>query len=100
MLRVFFSLFLWNALFSYIVYMLSLLLPHGGVIRHLFVCFYFILKTCRRKEWRHYFILLANILLPRAAFGIYFTYFRTGIAGQERRILGIILCIPTEIKPS
>ena len=58
-------------------------------------------KRAGVRKWRHYFILLANILLPRAVFGIYFTYFRTGISRSvERRILGIILCIPIEIKPS
>ena len=42
MLRVFFPrfqrlLFLWNALFSNIVYMLNLLSLHGKVIRHFFL---------------------------------------------------------------
>ena len=50
-----------------------------------FLLLLFFILFCKRagvRKWRHYFILLANILLPRAVFGIYFTYFRTGIAGQ------------------
>ena len=62
MLRVFFSLFqrllfLWNALFSNIVYMLNLLSLHGKVIRHFFLFVFVVsvvvvvfVKTCRRKE--------------------------------------------------
>ena len=41
-----------------------------------------LLKRAGVRKWCHYFILLANILLSRAVFGIYFTYFRTRIAGQ------------------
>ena len=79
MLRVFFSLFqrqlfLWNALFSYIVYMLSLLLLHGGVIRHFFVlfCFFFlffnfILKTCRRKEMAPLFHFTCKHSAPQSS---------------------------------
>ena len=49
----------------------------------LFVCLLLLLwKRAGVRKWHHYFILLAKILLPRVVFGIYFTYFRTGIAGQ------------------
>ena len=72
------QLFLWNALFS--------LLLHGGVIRHLFFFlfnFFLILKTCRRKEMAPLFHFTWKHSAPQSSIWNIFTYFRTGIAGQQ-----------------
>ena len=87
MLRVFFFsvsavAFLWNAIFFlYSLYAESIVTAAWRSDPPL-VLLLLLLKRAGVRKWRHYFILLANILLSRAVFGIYFTYFRTGIAGQ------------------
>ena len=70
--------------------MLNLLSLHGKVIRHFFLFVFVVsvvvvvvfVKTCRRKEMAPFFHFNCKHLLLRVVFGIYVTYFRTGIAGQ------------------
>ena len=79
-----FSVFLWNALFFlYSLYAESIVTAWGSDPPLVLLLLLLLLKRTGVRKWRHYFILLANILLSRAVFGIYFTYFRTGIAGQQ-----------------
>ena len=80
-----FSVFLWNALFFlYSLYAESIVTAWGSdpPLVLLLLLLLLLLKRTGVRKWRHYFILLANILLSRVVFGTYFTYFATGIAGQ------------------
>ena len=88
MLRVFFFsvsavAFLWNAIFFlYSLYAESIVTAWRSDPPLVLLLLLLLLKRAGVRKWRHYFILLANILLSRAVFGIYFTYFRTRIAGR------------------
>ena len=113
MVRVFFSLFqrllfLWNALFSNIVYMLNLLSLHGKVIRHFFLFVFVVsvvvvvfVKTCRRKEMAPLFHFNCKHSAPQSSiWNVFYLFQNWNSRSVERRILGIILCFPAEIKPS